>query len=329
MSTSDVNINVYGMIPNRGGNLAALICFAILWGWNTVAGIYTKQWWFGTAFFIGCGLEVAGYIGRFLSNGNPYNLDYFLVQIICLSLAPAFFMAGVYYLLAKFAIIYGSGVSRLKPMTYSYLFVSCDLVSIVLQAIGGGMSAMALIDKKSTDPGTHVMVAGLAVQVAATTLFFVLCFDFMFSVYKKKKAAKADHPLLTSEEIDSMLFEPKYADIRQKKPMYNLFICAIVICSTLIFVRCIYRLCELAEGWSGPLLKQEGYFLVLEALVVAIGVLCLSVIHPGFALGKNMNIPVKDKKQQQKNDDVEGQMYSDERTIRSEESLAEKIPVSQ
>ena len=65
-------------------------------------------------------------------------------------------------------------------MWYSYIFISCDLLSIVLQAIGGGMAASATQNGDSTTSGTHIMVAGLAVQVASMSLFlsaFALTFS--------------------------------------------------------------------------------------------------------------------------------------------------------
>lgn len=292
--TDENDVNVYGLVPNKGANLAALILFAILWVWNTIAGVWTKQWWFGISFFIGCGLETAGYIARFLSSDDPYELNYFLVQIICLTLAPAFFMGGVYYLLAKFAMIYGSDTSRLKPMHYSYIFISCDLLSIVLQAIGGGMASTALTNDEDTGPGTHVMVAGLAVQVAAMTLFFLLCFDFSYRIYSRKRTAKLSNPDISPDQLDAELFEPKYSFIRRNQPWYHIFLGAIAICSILIYIRCIYRLIELAEGWEGYLILRERYFLVLEALIVVIGTAVLSIVHPGFVFfGRTTSIPVK------------------------------------
>lgn len=268
---STSQINVYGIELNHDSNLAALVCFSFLWAAHTILGLLYKQWWFGTAFFIGSGLETAGYIGRFMSVSDPYDLDLFLVQIICLTLAPAFFMGGVYFLLAKFAMIYGAGVSRLRPMWYSYIFVSCDLISIILQAIGGGMAAMALQDNKDTDPGTNIMVAGLAVQVASMSLFIGFCVDFMIRVRRTAKAG--------------IEFEPKYAHIRSNK-LFRPFLYAIGVCTILIYARCIYRMAELAEGWSGYLILHEVYFLVLEALIVFLGTFCVTVIHPGFVFGR-------------------------------------------
>jgi hypothetical protein len=282
-SSSEADVNVYGLIPNRGANLAALILFAILWFFQTILGLWYQQWWFGTAFFIACGLETAGYIGRFLSHGDPYDLNYFLLQIICLTLGPAFFMGGVYFLLAKFAMIYGNNISRLKPMWYSYIFISCDLCSIVLQAIGGGMAATALQDDQSTDSGTHVMVAGLAVQVASMSLFIGLCVDFFLRVRKFQKQA--------DPSSRGNVFEEKYAHILENR-LFMPFLYAIGICTILIYIRCIYRLIELAEGWDGYLILHERYFLVLEALFVFLAAFVMTVMHPGFIFGRT-HIPVK------------------------------------
>lgn len=289
-SSSESDVNVYGYVPDRQANLAALVCFAVMWFFNAVISLWYRQWWFGTAFFIGFGLETGGYVGRYLSHGDPNNLNYFLDQIICLTLGPAFFMGGVYFLLAKYSMIYKQGVGRLKPMMYSYIFVSCDLVSIILQAIGGGMAATALQDDEDTAPGTHVMVAGLAVQVASMSLFMGLCLDFMLRVRKLRK---------TTGDI----YNPDYVHIPEAK-LYTPLFYAIGICTLLIYVRCIYRLIELAEGWSGYLILHEPYFLVLEALIVWLGTATLTVIHPGFVL-KKYHIPVKGlgrkKKQNERN----------------------------
>lgn len=282
-SGSESDSNLYGLIPNRPANLAALVLFAILWFFHTLLGLWYRQWWFGTAFFIACGLETAGYIGRFLSHGDPFNINYFLVQIICLTLAPAFFMGGVYFLLAKFAMVYGNNISRLKPMWYSYIFVSCDLCSIILQAIGGGMAATAVQDNESTTSGTHVMVAGLAVQVASMSLFIVLCVDFFWRVRQALKQADPSNP--------DGIFEEKYAHLRANR-LFKPFLWAIAICTILIYVRCIYRLIELAEGWDGYLILHEPYFLVLEALMVFLAAFVMTVVHPGFVFGRT-HIPVK------------------------------------
>jgi hypothetical protein len=54
--------------------------------------------------------------------------------------------------------------------------MSCDFVSLVLQSIGGGITATAG-DKSISNAGVHIMVAGLALQVFSLVLFMVLCLE--------------------------------------------------------------------------------------------------------------------------------------------------------
>lgn len=121
---------------------------------------------------------MAGYIGRTLSNGDYTVLDWFLLQIICLTIAPAFIMGGIYYILAKFIMIYGTKFAIMKPMWYSYIFIVCDVISLVIQAAGGGLAATSLTANESTESGTHVMVAGLAFQVFSMSIYIFLYLHF-------------------------------------------------------------------------------------------------------------------------------------------------------
>lgn len=261
-----------GLIPSHQANLAGVILFAIAWAYHTVMGLYYKQWWFLVTWFIGCGLETAGYVGRFCSSTDLTNINDFLVQIICLTLAPAFLMGGVYYLLAKLAMVYGPQFSPLKPMHYSLIFILCDLVSIVIQAAGGGLAAVAVQNGENTQPGTHVMVAGMAFQVFSVVLFIGFFSHFMWQIYRNRRSAE---------------FNPEYSALRATRA-FKLLPWAIAWCVICVFIRSVYRICELSEGWTGYLIVTERYFLVLDGLFIFLGVLGLSIVYPGFALGREV-----------------------------------------
>lgn len=64
--------------------------------------------------------------------------------------------------------------------------MSCDFVSLVLQSIGGGITATAG-DKNTSNAGVHIMVAGLALQVFSLVLFMVLCLEFAWHVRDARK----------------------------------------------------------------------------------------------------------------------------------------------
>ncbi|VUG19948.1 DEBR0S6_03994g1_1 [Brettanomyces bruxellensis] len=153
-----------GKRPSLGGNLALAIVFGLMLVLQAVFGIMTKQWWFFVTYMCGIFLEVLGYSSRVWSHYNLNNFDAYVMQFVCITLAPCFLMAGIYFILAQLTVVMGQAFSILRPMQYSLIFIICDLISIVLQAAGGAMAAIELSDHKSTRSGSNVMVIGLAYQ---------------------------------------------------------------------------------------------------------------------------------------------------------------------
>ncbi|ODV93596.1 hypothetical protein PACTADRAFT_29706, partial [Pachysolen tannophilus NRRL Y-2460] len=276
-----------GMVPNYAFNLAMAIIFGILLLFNLITFAIYRQYWFGTAFVIATFLEMLGYIGRTLSHSATNNMNDFLIQFICLTIAPVFTMGGIYYQLAKLGAVYGEHFSRLKPIYYSYVFVSCDILSLVIQALGGGIAGTATANDESNTTGTHVFVGGLALQVFSMAIFLCFMFDFLHAVYirAKKDLPSPDEPL-------ESLYNPKYAYIRAR-PLFKYFNFAVTIATLFVFVRCIYRVVELAEGWSGFLMTHETYFIILDALMMSIATTIFVPFYPGFMFdGRHSTIPV-------------------------------------
>ena len=92
-----------------------------------------------------------------------------------LILAPTFFSAAIYTLLGYLI----NRASRRSPRamsarTYLIVFITCDILALVLQAIGGAMAAIALQNSEESTTGTHIMVSGIAAQVRHSSfpLFF-------------------------------------------------------------------------------------------------------------------------------------------------------------
>jgi len=52
-----------------------------------------------------------------------------------------FFAAAIYLTLGRIVVVYGEDCSRLRPGTYTIIFLGCDVVSLVVQAVGGGIAA--------------------------------------------------------------------------------------------------------------------------------------------------------------------------------------------
>jgi hypothetical protein len=129
-------------IPSLGGNLffLILICafiFAQIW-----LGIKYRTSSVCMCMLAGLVLESAGYIGRILLHSNPFYRPYFLLYLVCLTLGPVFFAAAIYLCLGRIVVIVGEEISWLKPRTYTFVFVACDVLSLLIQAVGGVIASI-------------------------------------------------------------------------------------------------------------------------------------------------------------------------------------------
>lgn len=112
--------------------------------------------------------------------------------LVGLTIAPAFLSASIYLCLSRIIVIYGRSVSRLRPAIYTITFISFDLFSLVLQAVGGAIAA-STNDRSSQQAGINIMIAGLAFQVFSLFFFMSLCADFAYSVYRKQSSLDPAH----------------------------------------------------------------------------------------------------------------------------------------
>jgi hypothetical protein len=96
--------------------------------------------------------------------------------------------ASIYLCLARLTVVYGAHLSVLSPQKYTILFISCDIVSLVLQAVGGALTATANTNADS-DVGVDIMIAGLAFQVFSLLIFMAFCAHFAWRVSKTEPDA--------------------------------------------------------------------------------------------------------------------------------------------
>lgn len=53
-----------------------------------------------------------------------------------------------------------------------------------------------------------------------------------------------------------------------------------------VYIRCVYRVVELAEGYGGYLYSHEPYLMVLDACMIAIAGIIFVPFHPYWVFGK-------------------------------------------
>lgn len=164
-----------------------------------------------------------GYAGRIMLHSNPYKKAGFDTQIVCLIIAPAFVAAGIYLTLKHLTLCFGAEYSRLRPMYYTWIFISCDILSLILQGAGGGISATSSTDYKKQKAGNDVALAGIVFQVVTLLIFGILSVTYYLN-------RRRSNPVLSKE-----------AEHIKSKTSFKGFMVALVLAYLAILTRCAYR----------------------------------------------------------------------------------------
>ncbi|CEL10936.1 hypothetical protein ASPCAL14043 [Aspergillus calidoustus] len=274
-SIEDAYIHYQPSIP---GNAIYIALFGILLIVQAVQLPLYRMWGFSLSMIAGLLLEVLGYSARILFHDDPFNFDWFLMNLISLSLGPVFFCAALYFLLGRIVVVYnGEDISRLRPRMYAIFFVSCDAIALAMQSAGGAITSTA-DDADMRTTGTNVMIAGLAFQVAALTLFIYLGSEFAFRLRRRTREAQRNGSSDSENRKDD-----GYAAIREKR-RWKVWIFTVALSTLLVYIRSIFRVVELNGGYDSELANDEIAFMVLEGAMISIMCICMTAIHPGFAL---------------------------------------------
>jgi len=115
------------------------------------------------------------------------------------------------------------------------------------------------------------MVAGLAVQVASLIVFIAFAADLAKKVHGHK------------EKLD-----PTHAELYNSRK-FKSFLWSLALATLCIFIRSIFRVAELSEGFKSKLANTQISFMILDGTMVIIALLALTIMHPGRAFGKVWN----------------------------------------
>lgn len=241
---------IYGYRPNLGVNAFFVVFFAVCFGTNIWLGIRYRTKGYAIALTLGCLAMVLGYLGRLGLYFRPFDSIPFQAQVCCLIIAPAFNSAAIYIMLKYLVELFGPEWSMLKPKQYTVFFVTADVVSLALQATGGGLAATAGLDKDRLDLGNNVMMAGITFQVVTLSIFAILSILFLV----RRVAARPTSPLSsTAVEV-------------WRSMRFRLFLFGLITAFMTIYIRCVYRIAEMRGGWGNELMKDEITFIILEGL---------------------------------------------------------------
>ncbi|TEA15886.1 Sphingoid long-chain base transporter RSB1 [Colletotrichum sidae] len=254
-------------LPTLPGNAVYAAAFGLLLIAQIILGIRYKTWGFMVGMICGLVLEVVGYVGRIMLHSNPFDFNNFIIYLVPLTIAPAFLAGALYLCLSRIVIAHGQSVSRFSPRTYAITFMTSDFISLVLQGAGGGIAATA-DTHEGAEAGRAIMLAGVVFQVASLFTFMGLWLEFIFRLRETTESAK----------------DVRFIELRDGK-RFAWFQYALGAAVVLVFIRSVYRVAELQEGFNGPIANDEVSFMILEGPMIILALLAVTVLHPGIGFG--------------------------------------------
>ncbi|KAF7378343.1 RTA1-domain-containing protein [Mycena sanguinolenta] len=264
---SSIRDSQYGYTPREYVG----IIFVVLFGTSTILhvgqALRYRMWWLLPTVCL-CGLgEAIGWAGRLWSSFKPDLHKPFMIQIISLVVSPTPLIAANFVLLSWIVIQLGPCYSRLSPRWYTIIFLSSDIIALLVQGGGGGIAASANTLAK-THLGAHVMLGGILFQFASMITYCCFAVDFLLRY-------ATNRPLKIKAGFVRPVLEPGTRDM----------ICTLAFSTLVLFIRSIYRIIELASGWKSSFMLNELYFDVLDGGMVALAIISMNLGHPGRLMG--------------------------------------------
>ncbi|GJE93225.1 RTA1 domain-containing protein [Phanerochaete sordida] len=271
--------NLYHYTPTKGLCYLFVVLFAVTTLAHVFFAVRSRLWWlFPTVVLAGAG-ELIGWIARTSSSSDPTQRNDYIIQSTCLVLAPTPLLAAIFIIFGRLAQAIGSGYGRLTPRLYSRIFLTCDIVALLIQGSGGGIAASAN-NTSSQKLGSDIMLVGIIFQTVAMVVFIALAAEFFWR-YAKDTPARPD----------AGYYSPGAA--RRAPLSRNLKLMTLGLCLAMLFllVRAFYRVCELADGWNGRIISTQWLFNLFDGAMIVLTMYTLNAFHPGRLLPRTLPDP--------------------------------------
>ncbi|KAI0368536.1 RTA1-domain-containing protein [Pilatotrama ljubarskyi] len=269
----------YGYVPTEWICIMFIALFAVSSAIHLGQTVWSRLWWLlGTTVLAGL-IEIIGWSGRLWSSISPTLLNPFLMQITTTIIAPTPLIAANFVILGQIIKRLGQQYSRLSAKWYTIIFCSCDIIALVIQAVGGAKASAAVQNNQDPNPGGHVMLGGIAFQLAAVSIYLILAAEFLLRYHIDKPFQRKSGAMPKSYAFDRGV---------------QLMIVGLAFDGVFILIRSIYRTIELTDGWSGRIIETQVYFNVLDGAMIVLAMFTLNFFHPAFLLGKADRWNVKD-----------------------------------
>jgi len=236
-----------------------------------------------------CSVINSGHSNCLMTEVDPYNVTFFVLQYFFIVVAPVLFSASIYTILSALInhLPNGRQLSPLPPKVILGLFISCDVVATVVQVVGAALIGVAESSRKDPRPANHILLGGLAFQVFTFLIFLVITHIFLFRARKYISCNTVARIKAYRAEATSTNANSDTEQAATNEPTGEIgwdFLWAFNIATIAIYLRTCFRLAETAQGLQEFLMTHEVFFGCLEFAPVVIAVFAFNVWHPGRCL---------------------------------------------
>ncbi|KAF8496737.1 RTA1-domain-containing protein [Russula emetica] len=260
----------YKYTPTEWICITFLALFTVSTSIHIVQAIKSRlRWLVPTAILCGF-LELVGWGGRLWSSHHPFLETPFIIQAVNLVIAPTPLIAANFILLGLITRRLGPQYSRLTPRRYTIIFLSCDIISFLVQAMGAGIASGSTSSGSQTKAhlGAHIALGGTIFQLISIIVYCGLAAEFLVRYTH-------DRPVRRSAPMPGEVLRGT-TDKR-----LNRMLQAMITMTIFIIIRTIYRVVEFASGWDGKVIATQWLFNVFDGTMIVLAMYTLNLFHPG------------------------------------------------
>ncbi|SPO01666.1 related to phospholipid-translocating ATPase [Cephalotrichum gorgonifer] len=244
-----VEFTVYGELFTKGACIFFAAAYLLLLVTQVFFGIKAKTWSFMIWLALGTGFEMVGYAARTIMADNPWKMNAFIIQYLTLLLGPTLVAAAISITFKHIVLWYGPEWSVMRPKLYPWVFVGTDILSILIQVVGGGIMTMNTTGDGGSETSRKLaevlLIGGVSFQVAN-----MLCCAGLMLVYwqrrKKSVSLVGSHARLGSNDnleantlIPGKGYSPSHQSPEARK--VRLFVRVVAVAYLAVIIRCCYR----------------------------------------------------------------------------------------
>lgn len=252
--------NPFHYMPSMAAAIVSLVFYSLSFIALSALTIWKRSWYM-IPLLVGCLMEVIGYATRIPLAITPVgHLSLYIVMSAFIVIAPVFNAAVAYMLFGRLVLAVGNQYSLIKPKVVTWIFLTFDIISFLIQSSGAGLLSSAGENPEKAKLGENILLGGLGINLIS---FAIFCLQIFYFDYHTRK---------------SLTVVPG-GGLRQKG--WRQFLYVIYFSSLLVLIRQIYRVIEFAQGFTGYLAVHELYFYIFDTVLIFVAGAIFIVFFPG------------------------------------------------